>query len=471
MIILLRVFIRIKRDGGFVGRNLVGLVLLVVFTVSGLLSFASAEEENTLNAPEAKEALYITDAHIRNHKLDEFFWRPNRFKPDLFGLFRILYNNTLPQDLKMDLKYNQYPYGTQFGVALKEGIFVRALPKLSSSIVVKRSINSKFTILGIVHGEYLAKYKTDDWYAVEYTANGKTATGYVFSGFLTKRAFQYKEMLKTAKAFSEVINNNATTAHISNYKNRNGRPPKINNLEVDAFGYQRDQSAPGYSAADLSSDFRYLSDGRLLIIKSDVGEFYLCSHPYFEGEFYIPKKYVTLHEAKNAISQFIVIDRINQTEVALEKRPDGWAVVSQNLVTTGEKATFKDETERGIFYIIEKRSKFIYLDDVTKEVDGYAPYALRFNGGAYTHGVPVNFKKITEKVLVTPEIKDAAGVVLKPAVYEEKVKERKDPGMIEYLSTIGTIPRSHKCVRHHTSNALFLYEWVNVGQAVMVVLE
>lgn len=418
----------------------------------------------------AGSPVWTEDQAIQRNKLIECHWMPLRFKPQLFGVYKWVYDQSLPQSIVMDLEYTDYLFNRVFGVALKEAVYIREKPDFNSKILSKKPIHTKLNLIGAVYGQYMEKWQTDTWYQVSYLNGSENATGYVFSGYLTKREFNYRAMQNAAIAL-ETATQNRQTGHIDNYKNRNGRAPKYDNKDLDSLGNMRDQSAPAYTKPDVTSDFRYLSDGRLLVIEETLEAFYKCIHPHFSDPVYIPKKYVVVHEDPRPLTQLIIVDRGNQTELAMEKRGEDWIIVSQNLVTTGEKAQYKDETELGVFYVIEKKSKFIYLDDVTKEVDGYAPYALRFNGGAYTHGVPVNFKKVMELVIKTPEVKDAMGVIIQPAVLEEKVKEMVDPGMIEYLSTIGTIPRSHKCVRHHTSSALFLYNWVRIGDAALIVIE
>lgn len=70
----------------------------------------------------------------------------------------------------------------------------------------------------------------------------------------------------------------------------------------------------------------------------------------------------------------------------------------------------------------------------------------RFNGGAYVHGVPVNY------------------------LYSEK-GERITPPKIEYSKSIGTVPLSHKCVRNYTSHAKFLYDWYREDETIIIVIE
>lgn len=78
---------------------------------------------------------------------------------------------------------------------------------------------------------------------------------------------------------------------------------------------------------------------------------------------------------------------------------------------------YQQPTPQGIYLVQRKLSEMLYLKDGTDEEGGFAPYACRFTGGAYLHGVPVNY-----------------------------------PGhkLVEYSWTLGTIPRSHMCVRNAT---------------------
>ena len=78
------------------------------------------------------------------------------------------------------------------------------------------------------------------------------------------------------------------------------------------------------------------------------------------------------------------------------------------------------------------------LKDGSAATGGFAPYASRFNNGGYIHGVPTNA----------------------PAT-----------GIIEYSYTLGTIPRSHMCVRNATSHAKFIFEWAPVNETIIFVLE
>lgn len=110
-----------------------------------------------------------------------------------------------------------------------------------------------------------------------------------------------------------------------------------------------------------------------------------------------------------------------------------------NPATTGRhKPPHAQETPTGIFVLQEHKSKMFYFKDGTKRIEGYAPYASRFTAGAYIHGVPVN----------NPNGK-----------------------ITEYSSTLGTIPRSHMCVRNASSHAQFVYKRSKDFQTLVIVID
>ncbi len=157
-------------------------------------------------------------------------------------------------------------------------------------------------------------------------------------------------------------------------------------------------------------------------------------------------KYINTKKPLTNLNKIIIVDRKNQNQGVLEFIDGQWTLISYGLSTTGVKGTYSLETPLGYYMAIEKRDKFLYFEDGTTKIAGYAPYAIRFSGGGYIHGVPVNYK-----------IKDDNKMI--------------DPGMIEYLHSIGTTPRSHMCVRNYTSHAKFLHSWADIGETALVVIE
>lgn len=233
--------------------------------------------------------------------------------------------------------------------------------------------------------------------------------------------------------------------YISNYKDENGSPPLMNGKALDEYGMQAYQSAPAYTNLNDMTKFRYFPDGMLVSILGEVKGYFKVKSTEYDGEYWIPKKYISFDDNLDTFAKAIVVDTTNQNEAVFEKRGDKWTLISYTLATTGVKDKVRYETPIGKFKVMEKKERFYYLDENLKEITGYAPYGIRFSQGAYVHGIPVEF------------------VV--------KNGEKTDPGIKEYLFTIGTVPRSHKCVRNYTSHAQFLFNWADPNDTAVIVIK
>lgn len=354
------------------------------------------------------------------------------------------FNTEVPKSIDLDIKYDKYPTSYNYLLVLSNNVNIREMPTTESKVLRKAFLYEKINLLEKVRGQYLEKYKSDIWYKVFWKNGEEIQYGYIYGLLAEPREFQFKKMEKAINKLKNEVDNNKT-AYISNYKDRNGRAPKYNGQNEDKYGIKRYQSAPAYFEPNINSEFRYIQDGVLVSILGSQGNFYKIKTLNFQGEYWVPKKYVSTYNSIKELKKVIVVDRRNQNEGVFEYEDGRWKLISYVFATTGEKSQYKQETNLGYFMAIQTRDKFLYLDDVTREISGYAPYAIRFNGGAYIHGVPVEFDIVDGK--------------------------RVDPGMKEYLFTIGTIPRSHKCVRNYTSHAKFLYDWIEIGKSAVIVIE
>ncbi|MEN2776037.1 SH3 domain-containing protein [Acetivibrio clariflavus] len=354
------------------------------------------------------------------------------------------FESKVPEEVVLNIKYDKYQILTDYLLIMSDGANIREKPSTSAKVIGKVRYFDKIRLISEVQGEFLEKYKTDKWYKVVFNADNKTLEGYIFSNLAQPRSFQFDKMYEAVKRAEREIETN-TIAYISNYKNSTGTAPLYNGNTKDKFGIQRYQAAPAYYQPNLNSEFRYISDGTVVSVLEETESFYKIRTLSFEGEYYVPKKYVSFNKSIEKLTKAIVVDRKNQNEGVFELIDGKWNLISYTYATTGENARYKLPTDLGYFMAIEKVSRFLYLSDTTKQIAGYAPYGIRFNGGAYIHGVPVD--------------------------YVFKDGKRIDPGMQEYSSTIGTVPKSHKCVRNYTSHAKFLYDWVDIGKSMVIVIE
>lgn len=240
-------------------------------------------------------------------------------------------------------------------------------------------------------------------------------------------------------------NTNHKFGILTNYKNIKGLAPVVENHSIDkyheiqdAYGYERDQAIPLYLTADLKTAVRYAHDGTWVGIENSDKKASYCNIILPNGSWYIPNKYIKEIDATQ-FTKVIVIDRTNQNIVTLEEQNNIWYVRSINPATTGlDYPPYKKATPLGYFVLQAKEEKMVYDKDKGTGVAGYAPYANRFSGGAYIHGVPVEL----------PRTK-----------------------LIEYSPTLGTTPRSHMCVRNATSHAEFIYNWAPVDATIIVVID
>lgn len=265
---------------------------------------------------------------------------------------------------------------------------------------------------------------------------------YVVNG--EERIFQFDLMREKIDIIEKAIDKYRLT-YIDNYKNRNGRAPKYKGGDIDALGNDRSAAVPAYENINDLDEFIYLTDGTLVEVLEEDEEFTLVQVVGTDLEYSVPSKYVPTNECLQGIKKVIVVDTTNQNIATFEKQ-EIWNITSYSKATTGKKGKYHRPTPLGYYYAIEKKPQFFYVKDGTDEIEGYAPYAIRFTAGAYIHGVSTSYKYTEDGT-------------------------RVDTGIKEFSKSIGTVPLSHKCVRNYTSHAKFIYDWYEYGNTVVIVIE
>ncbi len=353
------------------------------------------------------------------------------------------YKTTLPKTINNKLQYANYKMSYDyFLITAANGAELMKDPLMGAAVVCRVNSLDKISLLQQVQGETVAG--SNIWYRVACSHDNKTEEGYLHSSAGVPRSFRFTKMQEAVNALKQQLTKGELN-FIRNYKNQNGAPPAKTEGSVDQYGYRSYHSAPAYVKADLGSDFRYIPDGMLVRILGEVNDFYQVNVPTFGGDYFIPKRYIDRTVKLSRLNQVVVVDRNQQNEAVFAVRDNSLDLISYTLATTGVSKEASFETTLGSFKAIEKKDRFEYLQKGTSEVAGYAPFAIRFTGGAYIHGVPVDYK-----------VQDGKKV---------------DPGIVEYLQTIGTVPRSHMCVRNFTSHAKFLYNWLDLNNGAVIVIE
>lgn len=264
----------------------------------------------------------------------------------------------------------------------------------------------------------------------------------------TTREFQWDKIKeKLAQTDALRAKNSNTWAVLQNKSNVHGKPANAKGFTtdeyhgvVDRFGVPASQAIPLFLATDLTVPERYALDGSLVNIVGEEGDFVIILFTTFcDEEYLVPKKFVHQITGTPDFAKVIVVDRTNQNISTFEKMEDVWRIRSMNPATTGaHNPPYQRETPLGLFVLQQKVAKMLYYVDGTTEIGGYAPWANRFSAGGYIHGVPVNL----------------------PAT-----------AIIEYSATLGTIPRSHMCVRNAASHAKFIFDNFPVDDTLVFVIE
>ncbi len=355
----------------------------------------------------------------------------------------------LPEGLTKELAYDKYPIAYDYFLVTTNVLNVRAEPTTEAPIVHRLNYYDKVNAVQVVKGQYLEPYGSHLWYRVVWHTGDRIEMGFVFGALGQERRFRLDEMFSQVLTLQETLER-GKNGYIFNYRHIHGMAPAHQGSNEDAFGESRNQSAPGY--VDLErSNFRYFPDGLFVTILEEEEDHYLVTTPSFSGEYWIPRRYVSSNYVPKVLRQVVVVDDINQNQAAFAWVDEEWHLISYTYATTGTReGPHHFATPKGHFMAIERRPFFWYFTPGTWDISGFAPYTVRFSGGGYIHGVPVELGEGQTAQDVNPN---------DPKNHEE------------FLFTIGTTPRSRKCVRNFTSHAKFLYDWLEIGEAAVIVIE
>jgi hypothetical protein len=263
----------------------------------------------------------------------------------------------------------------------------------------------------------------------------------------TVRYFQWQKIQKALRQVEQMQDGQTRWGVLQNKSNVNGRPPLTETSHTDEYhraadsnGVEQNQAIPLYALNDLKVPELYGRDGSpVKIIGRDSLENFVVETINFEGHWAIPERYVKPLAEDVVFTKVVAVDRQMQCIATLEHVDGRWLVRSMNPCSTGaHNPPYQMPTPLGMFVIQMHEPKMFYTGDGNSTIVGYAPWASRFSNGGYLHGVPTN----------SPHAAAA-----------------------EFSPTLGTIPRSHMCVRNATSHAKFIYDWAPVLGSLVVVIE
>lgn len=263
------------------------------------------------------------------------------------------------------------------------------------------------------------------------------------------RRFQWDSMQRLLVELEALQSRDICWVVLQNYRNKRGVAPDAKGVRfssdevlTDRYGVGRKHAIPLYCSNDLEVPDRYARDGSLCEYLADSAEYIKVYSHFYGGEWFVPKYYV-MPLPVEIVSKVIFVDRTNQNITTLERGNDSvWYVRSMNPATTGrDNPPYQEPTPLGVYVVQEVKTKMYYLHDGTSSVAGFAPWASRFTGGAYIHGVPLN------------------------------TVEACEDDYVDFSPTLGTVPRSHMCVRTATSHARYIYDWAVPLETIVVVIE
>ena len=406
------------------------------------------------------------------------------------------YDDQWPDEFPLDLRYEglaDYPVWPHYLVNI-DGNRQRVYqaPSLDAKGIDSLFYGERCKALELIETEF-----GERWYVFVTKIEGQDYVAYIPVESVVKREIRLAEM---DKHIDTLIGMNAIgpVVFVENYKHVNGIPPELPSGEYyDPWGNRRGQSAPGYFSMSLNSEFRYIPDGTLCVIEeivditdikdSDIvfnsmGEYLPASGgagsinssnqsaesiqraleaynenstpfmtkvyvPSFGISLWVESVYFDMNKVmQGGFGQAIVVDRKNQN-IAVYEYNNGWKVISISYSTTGKSSETAVPTPLGYFMALEKKDIFEYEGEDSGDVEGFAPYAIRFSGGGYLHGVPMLYE------------------------FDEKGKKKPVYNYTEFIRSIGTVPESHMCVRNFTSHAKFMYDWIAMGSCAVIVFE
>ncbi|MGL5204498.1 L,D-transpeptidase family protein [Cetobacterium sp.] len=342
------------------------------------------------------------------------------------------YTEVIPLGVKINIKNNESePEFLNYVFVKTIDAPIRKESSINSQEIMRLPYNTKMKVLEKI------KVGKNDWYKVSIkTTTGESVIGYVSANLVSIRKFRFEKMNKKVEDLSNFLKSEAklgkelvsTNTYIPNPKNEN-----MNRLK-DKYGVSADQNAVGMYGDEII----YIPDRSLMSIESLEGDY------AYVNVFSIPEKPLKVHKrvlSRNPVvnsnfKKVIVIDLENENQGIFEKnKNEEWELISYTLNKTGLESTLGFETPKGNFIVPVAKYEMFYTDQYGR-LAGLAKYAIRFSGGGYIHGTPIDFEE---------------------NINRDFFLEQKD-------GTLGTVEGTRKCIRNSEAHIKFLFDWITNGK-------
>lgn len=334
-------------------------------------------------------------------------------------LFKIFFSFTYSIDSNLKFKENLPIFKEYVYIKNLQGI-IREQPSVKSEPLEKYPINTKLKLIKTIKAR-----KGDIWHEVK-TLNGKK--GYISNRVVNIRTFEFQKMFEKIYEIETFLtkenSDNKTIYSINSYI------PNPNNVNLkrskDKYGTSLDQNA----LAKFKNESIFIPDGSIVSLYNLENTTAQVKSPFIkEFPLSIDKKYLKSITSDNLnLKKIIVIDTFNQNFGVFEKINNSWNLISYAYSKTGLETHIGFETPKGFFLLQNLKNIMTYNDENGKKL-GFAKYALRFSGGGYIHGTPIDY-------------------------------ESKNSFSIDKENELGTISGTRKCVRTITRHSKFLFDWI-----------
>ena len=334
-----------------------------------------------------------------------------------------IYDNEMPDNIILNEKYNGgHPKVLDYVFVRTRTANLRDLPSTKGKIIKKFNYDTKLKALEKIYdyGNY--------WYKVE---TDKGEIGYISSMVVRKRVFRFEKAIDKIKELENFIAKEMEEGR--EVVSTNSYVPNPNNVdfkrEKDKYGTSLDQNIVGWYGKEKI----FVPDRSVLSIVEHGEKTSKVHVASIKEPLVIENKRISRNpKIDKNFRKVIAIDIENQNVMVFEKNEDNkWEVISYVYSKTGIESEVGFETPKGFF--IAPMAKYImpYNSEVG-EKQGYARYAIRFSGGGYLHGTPLNYDEDANREFFMRQ------------------KEK----------TLGTFTGTRKCVRTTEPHAKYLFEWM-----------
>lgn len=342
------------------------------------------------------------------------------------------YENVVPMSVNVNIKNNEAePEYLNYVFIKSVDAPIRQDSSIYSKEIVRFPFNTKLKVLEKIESN------GNEWYKVELKdKNGNKVQGYISAMLVTLRRFRFEEMNSRVHKLTQFLQSESAkgkelvsiNTYVPNPSNQNMSRVK------DKYGVSADQNA----RASYNGETIFIPDRSLMSIESAKGnDVYVNALSIPEKSLKVSKNAITRYPAVNPnFRKVIVIDLENENQGIFQKNSEGqWELISYTLNKTGMESTLGFDTPRGYFIVPVLKYEMGYRDEYNNAA-GMAKYAIRFSGGGYIHGTPINF--------------------------EENIN--RDFFLREKDGTLGTVEGTRKCIRNMESHIKFLFDWVTNGK-------